>query len=91
MTSGSNGVLDLEARKYIYFLKDFSQKYFFKLENFHSGDKFISEYNRLIEQTSKSFEKDTDEEGHKSEINLAIKQFIRSSEAKIALNSLGLS
>jgi hypothetical protein len=31
MTSGSNGVLDMEARKYIYFLKDFSQKYFFKL------------------------------------------------------------
>lgn len=42
MTSGSNGVLDIEARKYMYFLKDFSQKYFFKLTNFHKGDSFIS-------------------------------------------------
>ena len=55
MTSGSNGVLDIEARKYIYFLKDFSQKYFFKLSNFHKGDNFISEYNKLIEDTSKTF------------------------------------
>ncbi len=59
MTSGSNGVLDIEARKYMYFLKDFSQKYFFKLKNFHKGDSFISEYNKLIEEACKSFETDT--------------------------------
>jgi glucosamine-6-phosphate deaminase len=42
MTSGSNGVFDLEAKKYLYFLKDFSNNYFWKLAKFSESGKFIS-------------------------------------------------
>lgn len=31
MTSGANGVNDLEARKYVYFMKDFANEYFWKI------------------------------------------------------------
>lgn len=34
MTSGANGVNDLEARKYLYFMKDFSNEYFWNISKF---------------------------------------------------------
>jgi glucosamine-6-phosphate deaminase len=37
MTSGSNGVLDMEARKYVYFMKDIAQRYLWKLNKFNNG------------------------------------------------------
>jgi len=48
MTSGSNAVFDHEAKKYLYFLKDFTNEYFWKLSKFSDSGKFISEYNKVI-------------------------------------------
>jgi glucosamine-6-phosphate deaminase len=42
MTSGANGVSYLEAKKYMYFLKDFSVNYLWNNNNFTEGGKFIS-------------------------------------------------
>lgn len=50
MTSGANGVNDLEARKYLYFMKDFSNQYFWNISKFAENKNFISEYNKIIDE-----------------------------------------
>jgi len=49
MTSGANGVFDIEAKKYLHFLKDFSNNYFWKMPKFAENGRFICEYNKILE------------------------------------------
>ncbi len=56
MTSGANGVNDLEARKYLYFLKDFSNEYLWNLSKIKDNKTFICEYNRILDEADKVFD-----------------------------------
>ena len=87
MTSGSNGVNDLEARKYVNFMKDFTNEYCWKKTKEENKD-FVTEFNQFLEEADHIY--DLKEEERKTDLNWQIKKFIRSSEAKIALNFLGI-
>jgi len=78
MTSGANGVFDHEAQKYLYFLKDFSTEYFWNLSKLQDSGKLISEYNKILEEAEDVLESKHEEE-RKTEFNMMIKKYIRSS------------
>jgi glucosamine-6-phosphate deaminase len=88
MTSGCNGVNDLEARKYVYFMKDFTNEYCWDATKSEKSKEFLTEFNKSLEETDLIY--DLKEEDRNTEINWAIKRIIRSSEAKVALNFLGI-
>ena len=88
MTSGSNGVPDLEARKYVNFMKDFTNEYCWKKATSENKG-FINDFNKLLDEADKIYDLPKEEE-RKTDLNWQIKKYIRSSEAKIALNFLGI-
>jgi hypothetical protein len=90
MTSGANGVFDHDAQKYLYFLKDFSAEYFWNLSKLQDSGKFVSEYNKILEDAQKTLESKQEDE-RRTEFNMMIKKYIRNSEAKIAVSTLGLN
>lgn len=51
--------------------------------------KFITEYNKILEEAENTFVSRL-EEDRKTEFNMMIKKYIRNSEAKIAVSTLGL-
>ena len=77
MTSGSNGVNDLEARKYVYFMKDFTNEYCWKKTQTEENKAFITEFNNFLNEANHIY--DLKEEERKTDINWQIKKFIRSS------------
>ena len=90
MTSGANGVFDHDAQKYLYFLKDFSTEYFWNLSKLQDSGRFVGEYNKILEEAQNTFASES-EDDRRTEFNMAIKKYIRNSEAKIAVGALGLN
>lgn len=87
MTSGSNAVHDHESTKYIYFLKDFL-KYSQPSEEPKEVQKILDVL-QVAEQNIK--EKRLDEvKSLDNNVVRNLKGFIRSSEAKIAVETLGI-
>lgn len=60
------------------------------MSKFKDNKAFIFEFNRILEEAEKVFELEK-EEDRKTELNMTLKKIIRSSEAKVALNFLGLN
>ncbi len=54
MTSGSNAVFDHDAKKYLYFLEDFSTEYFWDLFKLENKVKFIGEFNKIVKEAKGS-------------------------------------
>jgi len=51
MTSGANGVLDIEARKYVYFLQSFTKKFAWNKMPSSVKNVLVDEFDKLIEET----------------------------------------
>ena len=49
----------------------------------------MNSFSKVIESTQRVYDSEKEEE-HKTDVNWKLKSFIRSSEAKVALNFLGL-
>jgi hypothetical protein len=65
-------------------------EYFWNLSKLQDSGKLISEYNKILEEAEGVFESKHEEE-RKTEFNMMVKKYIRSSEAKIAVSTLGIN
>lgn len=70
-------------------MKDFSNEYFWNISKSEENKHFITNFNNLIDEANKIYDLPK-EDDRRTDFNWTIKKLIRSSEAKVALNSIGL-